>query len=241
DRAFLDAVKRQRVQGEVRRLGDPFYILCGFGETGRLICQALDRAKLRVVVVEIDRARAAEVDLHGLSASVPVLPGNAAIPRNLLIAGLRNPSCRGVLAMTGDDSANLAVAITVRLLNPALPVLARSRSRATSANMDAFDTDCVINPFELFGDYLALLLRAPRVYRLLDRLIGSAASPEIADRPPPRGHWIVCGYGRFGTEVLESFDDAGLDATIIDPDPPEQPKRTLVRGLGTEERDLRAA
>ncbi len=241
DQAFVDAVKIQRVQHEVRQLADPFYILCGFGETGRLICQALDRAGLRVVVVEIDRARAAEVDLHEVSAAVPALAGNAAIPRNLLSAGLRSPRCRGVLAMTDDDNANLAVAITVRLLNPAIPVLARSRLRETSANMHSFGTNCVINPFQLFGEYLALLLRAPRVYRLLDRLVGGATSPEIADRPPPRGHWIVCGYGRFGAEVLASFDGAGLDATIIDPDPPEATKRTLVRGLGTEERLLRAA
>jgi Trk K+ transport system NAD-binding subunit len=143
--------------------------------------------------------------------------------------------------MTDDDSANLAVAIAVRLLNPAIPVLARSLSRETSANMASFGTDCIINPFALFGEYLALLLRAPRVYQLLDRLVGSSASPEIADRPPPRGHWILCGYGRFGREVLASFDRERVNATIIDPDPPHDSKRTVIRGVGTEAEPLHAA
>lgn len=241
DQAFLDALHTQGVSSEVRRLGEPFYIVCGFGETGRLVCAALDRAGLRVVVVEINRARAAEVDLQGFSATVPALAGNARVPGNLLVAGLKHRNCRGVLALTDSDSANLAVAIAVRLLNPAIPVLARSLSRETSANMASFGTDCIINPFALFGDYLALLLRVPRIYQLLDRLVGSAASPEIADRPPPRGHWILCGYGRFGREVLASFDREGVNATIIDPDPPGDAKRMVVSGVGTEAEPLRAA
>jgi Trk K+ transport system NAD-binding subunit len=241
DQAFLDALQTQRFSREVRRLAEPFYIVCGFGETGTLICEAIDRTRKRVVVVEIDRARAAEVDLQGFSATVPALAGDAKNPGNLLIAGLKHKSCRGVLAVTNDDNANLAVAIAVRLLNPAIPVLARSTSSDTSANMASFGTECIINPFALFGEYLALLLRAPRVYRLLDRLVGSAASPEIADRAPPRGHWILCGYGRFGREVLASFDRERLNATIIDPDPPDGSNRMVVRGTGTEAEPLRAA
>jgi Trk K+ transport system NAD-binding subunit len=241
DQAFLDALHTQGVSSEVRRLAEPFYIVCGFGETGRLICAALDRSGLRVVVVEINRARTAEVDLQGFSATVPALAGDARVPGNLLTAGLEHRNCRGVLAMTDDDNANLAVAIAVRLLNPAIPVLARSLSRETSANMASFGTDCIINPFALFGEHLGLLLRAPRVYQLLDRLVGSAASPEIADRAPPRGHWILCGYGRFGREVLASFDRERLNATIIDPDPPRDLKRQVIRGVGTEAEPLRAA
>jgi Trk K+ transport system NAD-binding subunit len=241
DQAFLVALQVQRFAREVRRLADPFYVLCGFGETGSLICEALDRTRLRVVVVEIDAARVAEVDLQGFSATIPALNADARVPGNLLLAGIAHPRCRGVLAMTDDDNANLAVAIAVRLLNPGIPVLARSRSEEASANMASFGTDCIINPFALFGEYLSLLLRAPRLYHLLDRLVGSAASPEIADRAPPRGHWIVCGYGRFGREVVASFDRERVDVTIIDPDPPADSRRTVIRGAGTEAEPLRAA
>ncbi|OGA32921.1 MAG: hypothetical protein A3G80_15805 [Betaproteobacteria bacterium RIFCSPLOWO2_12_FULL_62_13b] len=241
DQAFLAALHMQRFAREVRRLAEPFYVVCGFGETGTLICEALDRTRLRVVVVEIDPGRVAEVDLQGFSATVPALTGDARLPGNLLLAGIAHASCRGVLAMTDDDNANLAVAIAVRLLNPSIPVLARSRSGETTANMASFGTDCIINPFTLFGEYLSLLLRAPRVYQLLDRLVGSAASPEIADRAPPRGHWIVCGYGRFGREVVASFDRERVDLTIIDPDPPADSERAVIRGLGTEAEPLRAA
>jgi Trk K+ transport system NAD-binding subunit len=241
DRGFRQALRRASFAGEVRGRAEPFYIVCGYGETGALICNGLDRSNLRFVVVEVDEARVAEVDLAGFTATTPAIQGDARLPENLLAAGLRHSRCRGVLAVTDDDEVNLAVAIAVRLLNPRIPVLARARSEEIAENMRSFHTDHVINPFTVFGEYLSLLLRAPRVYELLDRLIGSAASPETTDRLPPRGRWVVCGYGRFGREVVQCFDREGLDITIIDPDPPADADRPVVRGTGTNEGPLRAA
>jgi hypothetical protein len=68
------------------------------------------------------------------------------VPDNLLLAGLKHPKCRGVLAVTNDEQANLAIAIAVRLLNPNVPVIARARSAAVTANMASFGTDHIINP-----------------------------------------------------------------------------------------------
>jgi Trk K+ transport system NAD-binding subunit len=241
DRAFRDALRRSRFGRQVRGRTDPFVIVCGFGETGALICAALDRSGTRFVVVEKDDTRVAEVDLQGYSATTPAITGDARLPENLLLAGLQHVRCRGVVAVTDDDEANLAVAIAVRLLKPRVTVLARCRDEAVAENMASFHTDHVINPFTVFGEYLSLLLRAPRVYDLLDRIVGSAASPEQTERLPPRGRWVVCGYGRFGREVVECFDRQGLEITIIDPDPPPDVDRPVVRGTGTNEAPLRAA
>ena len=61
---------------------------------------------------------------------------------------------RGVLALTNDDNANLAIAIATRLLNPQLTVLARAENAATVDNMVSFGTHHIINPFERFAEYL---------------------------------------------------------------------------------------
>jgi Trk K+ transport system NAD-binding subunit len=241
DRAFLHALETQRFARRVRALSEPFYIVCGFGETGSLIGRALDRSGIRFVVVEHDAQRVAEVDLLDFAVSTPALAAEAQLPESLLRAGLAHPRLRGVLAVTNDDNANLAIAIAVRLLKPDVPVLARARSPEIAANMASFGTDHIVNPFELFREYLSLLLRAPRVYRLVDRLVGSAASPDIADRAPPRGRWIVCGYGRFGKEIAECFDREGVEIAIIEPAAPADLDRPVIRGHGTETAPLRAA
>ena len=52
---------------------------------------------------------------------MPALVADAGDPGQLAVAGLDHPACEGVLALTEDDEANLAVAQTVALLRPGCP------------------------------------------------------------------------------------------------------------------------
>ncbi len=241
DKALRSAVVAGRFRRQVRALREPFYLICGFGETGLLVGRALDWLATRFVVLEIDETRAQELELLDLAQDVPALAADAHLPENLLAAGLARPECRGVLALTNDDHANLAVAMAVRLLNPNIPVLCRAMSVETAANMASFGTDHIINPFAKFGEYLALAIASPCAYRLTTWLTGLPGTMLKAETAPPRGHWIVCGYGRFGREVVQAFRGAGLDVTVIDPNDVDVPGLRAVRGRGTEAEPLLAA
>lgn len=234
DEAFQHAVTAAAFRRAVRGLRQPFYLICGFGETGLLVGRALDRLGLRFVVVDVDRARVQEVKLLNLSQDAPALRGDAKLPGTLLQAGLAAPECHGVLALTNDDQANLAAAMAVRLLNPRTPVLSRAMSREVEANMASFHTDHVVNPFVRFGDYLALALAAPATYRLISWLTALPGSEFDLHLAPPRGRWVVCGYGRFGREVVNALRDQGLDACIVDPAGMSVSGLDIVRGTGTE-------
>jgi hypothetical protein len=63
DQAVRRALVERRFRRRVDALVEPFYLICGFGETGLLIAHALDLRGRRFVVVEIDETRAQEVDL----------------------------------------------------------------------------------------------------------------------------------------------------------------------------------
>jgi voltage-gated potassium channel len=238
DRAFRSALVTRRFGREVSRLNEPFYLIAGFGETGMRVGRALDALGFRCVVLDIDESRVEEAKLMDLGQDPPALTADAKIPQHLLAAGLARRGCKGVLALTNDDQANLAVAMSVRLLNPGVPVLARAMTRETAANMASFGTDHIINPFAKFGGYLALAIASPGSYRLLSWLTGLPGTTLKPETAPPRGHWIVCGYGRFGREVVRAFRAHGLDVTVIDPE--ERPVEGLrsVRGLGTEAEPL---
>jgi voltage-gated potassium channel len=216
DPAFRAARIAGRVRRQVRRLTEPFYLICGFGETGMLVARALDRLNYRFALVDIDPARIEEAELADFSQDPPALTADAKIPENLIAAGLKRDACRGVLALTNDDQANLAVAMALRLLHPSIPVLARAMSRETAANMASFGTDHIINPFAKFGEYLALAIASPGSYRLLSWLTGLPGTTLEAETAPPRGHWVVCGYGRFGREVVQAFRGHGMDVTIVE-------------------------
>src|SRR5688572_21260413 len=241
DPAFRTARVAGRVRRQVRRLTEPFYLICGFGETGMLVARALDRLNYRFALVDIDPARIEEAELADFSQDPPALTADAKIPENLIAAGLKRDACRGVLALTNDDQANLAVAMALRLLHPSIPVLARAMSRESAANMASFGTDYIINPFAEFGGYLALAIASPGSYRLLSWLTGLPGTTLEPETAPPRGHWIVCGYGRFGREVVEAFRAHGLDVTVVDPRETRIEGLNAVRGLGTESAPLREA
>jgi voltage-gated potassium channel Kch len=73
----------------------------------------------------------------------------------------------------------------------------------------------------------------------MQRLTGLPGEALQTENPPPHGRWIVCGYGRFGREVVESFMREGLSSTIIDPDPPlPEHQHRFLQGRGTDERTL---
>ncbi|MCX8145551.1 MAG: NAD-binding protein [Azovibrio sp.] len=242
DSGFQQALSTARFIWRVRRMGESFLLICGCGETGSTVIRALDRQGRRFVVLESSRQRVEELDLEDFKTDTPALHADARLPENLLLAGLRHPRCQGVLALTNSDEANLAIAIAVRLLNPSIPVLARAEQQVTVDNLASFGTNHIINPFERFADYLALAVHAPACYQLVERLTGTPGQRLPSPLPiPPRGRWIICGYGRFGRAVAQRFAAEGLDYSIIDPKDIGEPGHLQIIGTGTEAAPLKAA
>lgn len=241
DQGFLHAVETARFARRVHGLADPFYLICGYGETGRLVARALDRMGLRFVAIDRDPARIDELDLEDLNADAPALTADAASPETLVLAGLRHRRCLGVIALTDDDRANLAVAMSARLLNPGVTVLARAAAEQTAVNMASFGTDHIINPFRTFGDYVALALRSPGSQRLLVWLTGVPGTHLGAEAAPPRGRWVVAGYGRFGRAMVQTLEAQGIEVTVIEPRPEPDADREIVVGEGVAAAKLDAA
>ncbi len=232
DATFKNAFAIESFSRAVTRIREPFFLVCGYGETGRLICRALDRLGQRAVFIEGDPERAGLIELHNYVADVPVLNADATLPANLRLAGLTKSNCVGVLALTSSDSVNLAVAISARLLAPKKPALARAESLEAAANMASFGTRYIINPFAKFAEYLALALHAPNAYHLLTWLTGLPGTKVERHRDPPRGKWVLCGYGEFGRVLVDAFDREELPVVIIDREMTDTNHRT-VRGDGT--------
>ncbi len=138
DRAFRLAVDTQRFARQVSRIPEPFLALVGYGEAGARIARTLDARGRRLVVVDRSQARIDALALEPLRADAPALCANAREPDTLMLAGLANPRCEGVLALTDDDESNLAVVQAVHLIRPGLPVVARADSAATALRMQPF-------------------------------------------------------------------------------------------------------
>jgi voltage-gated potassium channel len=234
DPALRQAIILARFGRTVSNLYEPFYIVCGYGETGSLLVGALDQKGMRVVTLDIDQERINELELQDYQSPVPGLCADAKLPETLLQAGIHHPHCRGIAALTNDDHVNLAVAVAVKLISPELPVLCRAEHTETAANMASFGTDHIINPYELFGEHLAMEIHSLGTYLLHEWLTGVPGTTLPSPMPPPVGHWVVCGYGRFGKAVVRNLEQEGASIQIIEAQPELTGCESFIRGSGTE-------
>ncbi len=240
DDAFKRAVTEQRFARRVKRLRIPFFLICGYGETGALLVRSLCRRGIQTVVIDNDPECINALELEDLSFDVPSLWANVRDVLHLVEAGLQHPKCVGVVALTDVDEVNVKVAITSKLLNPKLRVISRAETQEAIANMASFKTDHIINPFETFADHLAMSLRKPSAHLLYDWLISLPDQPLDAPILPPRGKWIVCGFGRFGQAVHRFMNYEGVPMTIIETRADQAPEGAII-GRGTEAVTLREA
>ena len=241
DKGFQAALVMARFARAVRRLREPFYLLCGLGETGYMVAAALDRMGQRFVALDRDETRVANLDLGSLVTDPPAMAGDVTSPETLRLAGLARRECAGVLALTADDRANVAIAVAARLLHPGMRMIARATTPEATAAMETCGVSEIINPYREFAERLAIALRAPDTHRLLLWLTGPTSAPLRPLVPAPPGRWIVGGYGRFGSEVTQTLKDAGYHVTVVDPDEPPTPSLRVVQGLGSDNASLREA
>jgi len=234
DVSLRQTVSAERLARQVRSLQEPFFILCSYGQSASLLVHILDEKGMRVVVIEQNQERLNELELTDTRNIILSLCADAKIPENLIRAGIYNPFCSGVVTLTDNDEVNLAVAVSVKLINPSLRVLARAERKDIAANMASFGTDHIINPYTLFGEQLAMRVHALGTYILHQWLTGVPGDTLPPPENPPRGNWLVCGYGRFGKSVVENLEREQLTTTIIEAMPDLTECEKCVIGSGTE-------
>ncbi len=221
DPVFQQARKQARFKKEVARLHESFYLVCGLGETGYEIVKALSNEHYRAIVIEKNSDALLEHNIHALPEYVPLLIADASVPKNLKLAGIAENNCKGVIAATASDETNLKIAISSKLLHPDGMVVCRSDIQSYEDNMRSFATDYVINPYHTFAKIFSMLLHSPSLHMIFNWLTGAPDS-QLSDAEEPlkfhAGHWILCGYGRFGISLYASLQEHSINTTILEAD-----------------------
>lgn len=242
DPQFRAVLARSRFSRRVRRMSSDFYVVCGFGNTGKMIVKGLLKRGISAAVLEREQDIIQSMALKDDFSNLPALAGDVTDRRLLDMAGLYHDRCIGVIAITNADHANLTIAITAKLLRPELPVFARSETSRVVANMASFGTDVTVNPYTIFAERFYLALISPTKYLVQDWLISVPGTQLLEEMDPPDGRWILAGVGRFGSRMARMLDAADIPYTVIDVHPERVENRPgAVLGRGTEARTLRQA
>ncbi|MGC1951202.1 MAG: NAD-binding protein [Gammaproteobacteria bacterium] len=214
---FQRALAQRRFSLDVSRIKGPFYVLCGFGDTGSLLTRGLSDAGYTVTVIDNDPVRIEALSLRDYPVTMPGLCADAGVPRRLIAAGLEMPNCRGVVAVTGDEGINRKIAVMAHLINPKVRTVCRSTSPVEEEFLASLGTVTVVDPFDTFSHQLSLALHRPSVHTLGQWLVGARGVTLDAPLRPPIGIWIVCGFGRMGRSLHLSMKACGVPTKVIDP------------------------
>lgn len=240
--SLKQAILRYRFELQVRLISEPFFLICGYGDTGRQLARSLRVRQLQSVVLDIRQERIDALLLEDDPMYVPGLTADAGDPDNLILAGLTHPSCEAVVAITNDNAVNLHIAISAKVLRPSLGVICRADSHEVESNMASFGTDYIIDPYDQFAKNLALAINAPFQYLLVEWFRAARGEPLSDIKDIPRGLWVVCGFGRFGRAIHAELSRLGIPVRVIEPnaDIPDLPPDVVI-GPGTEAPALQTA
>jgi Trk K+ transport system NAD-binding subunit len=230
DATFAALVARGLFKRRVRRIAEPFYILCGYGQSGAGLARGLDRLGSRLVIIDPSTERASRIAIEDYATSPLVLVADGRLADVLEDCGIHSPHCAGLIALAGDDSINQAIAIGARVLNPSILIVATAQSDVAKVNLESFGGVAVINPFETFAANLAVCLREPTVHQVEEWLTATPGSECPAPVRLPRGRWILVGFGRFGRSIAKVLDGEGIEWKAIDPGSLDDPDTRLLHG-----------
>ena len=214
---FLLALNEHRFARSVRGIEQPFFIVCGFGDTGSLLARGLNENWLRGVIMDTDPERIKALRLRDYHLDMPGLCADPAVPKHLIDAGVRMPNCRGLVILTVNEEINARIATMTRLLNPDIHILCRSSSKKHIEQLNSLGNVTIINPFEIFAQLLSMAITAPRLHNLNSCLVHNPGVKLGKPIQVPTGDWIICGYGRMGRWMYRHFVQNGIKPVIIDP------------------------
>jgi voltage-gated potassium channel len=131
----------------LERVRDHF-IICGYGQVGRTVCEQLNRAEIPYVLIETNESLYRQL----LQEGALVLQGDAKRHSVLEEAGIAR-AC-GLCVVIDNDADNLYITITAKALNPKLKIITRAGQERYAEAMRTSGADEVIIP-EFEGGKLA--------------------------------------------------------------------------------------
>jgi len=213
---LLRAIAERRFARSVESISEPFFILCGFGDTGSLLARGLSDNSITAAVLDADTERIKALRLRNYRVNMPGLCADASIPRHLLDAGVKHRECSAIVILTGSDELNLKIAVMTRFLNPRLKIICRDTDAEHRELLATVGDVTLVSPFEIFAHQLDAAVYTPLLRAWEDWLVGDTSVDLEHPQRPPRGNWVLCGYGRMGRALHETLAAHGVQFSIID-------------------------
>jgi voltage-gated potassium channel len=159
-------------------------VVCGYGTKGRSAIRALQATGTpieQIVVVDPDPAAVEEATAAGLTA----VAGDAGRTDVLTRAAVQR--ARSVIVATNRDDAAALVTLTVRQLNPGVPITVSVREEENAQLLRQSGANTVITTSATSGRLMGLSTSSPGVVSVVEDLLTSGTGLDLTQRPVATG------------------------------------------------------
>jgi voltage-gated potassium channel len=169
------------VEGELRAMMDKFrfsrkiaklenhIIICGLGRTGRECAAELIRQGQAFVAIEKEEKFAEEFSTY---YNTLLIVGDATEEETLIKANIQK--AKGVISALPADAENVFIALTARVLNPKLEIIARAEHEYNVQKLIRAGADHVILPNKIGGKRMVNLITRPGLVEFVELITGES-------------------------------------------------------------------
>ncbi|HMA09207.1 MAG TPA: potassium channel family protein [Ramlibacter sp.] len=176
------ALRRRHMERQIAAMRG-HYIICGVGRVGSNVANELLTTNRAFVVIENDRD-ALDRWLERCPNTL-YLHDDAADDGALRRAGVMHAA--GVFAVTGDDSHNLMISLSVKLLNARARVVARLHEIRNADKARRAGADEIVSPDFTGGMRIASAMVRPHVVNFMDQMLRSDEGLRVEELLIPAG------------------------------------------------------
>jgi len=176
------ALRRRRMHNSIAALRR-HYIICGIGRVGTNVAHELETTGRHYVLIESDK----EAIERYLEKYPDALWTHADSSEDSALTEAGIEHCAGVFAVTGDDSKNLVITLSAKLLNPAARVVARCHEINYIDKIRKVGADAIVSPDFTGGMRIASSMIRPQVVSFLDEMLRADNALRVEEVHIPEG------------------------------------------------------
>ena len=242
NKIFKKQLENYRFEGKVSNIKKPFYIVIGYGVTGKIILNLFQNHDIDVVLIDKDPNVFEKLNDSIYGINVPFLNADGTNIKILKQAGLDSIYCQGVMAMSGSEECNVNTALSVKLLNPKVKTFVRAENFQNINNLLSFKTDHIISSTQIFSEDIFMLLSKKEEYNLKQKLNNEIKNFEYT-KEIPKGSWVICGYNNITKKIMNYLIKNKIEFKVIEEKPIQNKiiQSQQIQGVGVSATNLKSA